>query len=229
MIIVEQEEMSELFEEEELMRAKDYDSYLKLVNSFPLKSIESDEHLEASSQVIDNLLAQDRLNPGEEMYLNALSDLVAVYEEENILWESKTSEYRKIDCVGWWQYKSGTRIKVVAIDEGHVFWFWKSDIGVSACVNSLDAFISLGKHLPDCTGWDWQEQKQNPVPIEELINQCGYYWAFHLNGKGERLTDDPEIILVCTYGAVQLFGDDYDYDQENFEIVESVVPPTITD
>lgn len=65
------------------LRAKDHDSYLKLVISFPLKSIESDEHLEAASQVIDNLLAQDRLDHGAEMYLDALSDLVAAYEEKN--------------------------------------------------------------------------------------------------------------------------------------------------
>jgi HTH-type transcriptional regulator / antitoxin HigA len=65
------------------LRAKDHDSYLRLVISFPLKSIESDEHLEAASQVIDNLLAQDRLDHGVEMYLDALSDLVNAYEEKN--------------------------------------------------------------------------------------------------------------------------------------------------
>jgi HTH-type transcriptional regulator / antitoxin HigA len=65
------------------LRAKDHDSYLKLVISFPLKSIESDEHLEAASQVIDNLLAQDRLDHGAEIYLDALSDLVATYEEKH--------------------------------------------------------------------------------------------------------------------------------------------------
>lgn len=65
------------------LRAKDHDSYLNLVISFPLKSIESDEHLEAASQVIDNLLARDRLDHGAEMYLDALSDLVAAYEATN--------------------------------------------------------------------------------------------------------------------------------------------------
>ncbi len=65
------------------LRAKDHDSYLKLVISFPLKSIESDEHLEAAGQVIDNLLAQDRLDHGGQMDLDALSDLVAAYEEKH--------------------------------------------------------------------------------------------------------------------------------------------------
>ena len=59
--------------------------------------------------------------------------------------------------------------------------------------------------------------------------KAGYYWAFHLNGKGERLTDDPEIILVCTRGAVQLFGDDYDYEQKNFEIVCDVALVKMTE
>jgi HTH-type transcriptional regulator/antitoxin HigA len=65
------------------LRAKDHDSYLKLVISFPLKSIESDEHLEAASGVIDNLLAQDRLDHGAEIYLDALSDLISTYEEKH--------------------------------------------------------------------------------------------------------------------------------------------------
>jgi|LakMenEpi03Aug12_release.lakeMendotaPanAssembly.Ray.scaffolds.fasta_scaffold796635_1 HTH-type transcriptional regulator/antitoxin HigA len=65
------------------LTTKDRDSYLQLVISFPLASIESDEHLEAASQVIDGLLAQNRLDHGAEVYLEALSDLVATYEEKN--------------------------------------------------------------------------------------------------------------------------------------------------
>jgi HTH-type transcriptional regulator / antitoxin HigA len=65
------------------LRAKVHDSYLKLVISFPQKSIESDEHLEATSQVIDNLLAKDQLDRCAEMYFDALSDLVAAFEEKN--------------------------------------------------------------------------------------------------------------------------------------------------
>jgi len=65
------------------LTTKDRDSYLQLVISFPLASIESDEHLEAARQVIDGLLAQKRLDHGAEVYLEALSDLVATYEEKN--------------------------------------------------------------------------------------------------------------------------------------------------
>jgi HTH-type transcriptional regulator / antitoxin HigA len=58
------------------------DSYLELVMVFPLASIKSDEHLHEAQRVIDGLLANGRLDDGEEMYLDALSDLVATYEDE---------------------------------------------------------------------------------------------------------------------------------------------------
>jgi HTH-type transcriptional regulator/antitoxin HigA len=59
------------------------DSYLKLVTAFPLASIKSDEHLEDAQKVMDQLLAQGELKGGEEMYLDALSDLIATYEDEH--------------------------------------------------------------------------------------------------------------------------------------------------
>ena len=59
------------------------DSYLKLVTAFPLASIKSDEHLEEAQKVMDQLLARGELDDGEEMYLDALSDLVAAYEDEH--------------------------------------------------------------------------------------------------------------------------------------------------
>src|SRR5712692_865134 len=49
------------------------DSYLELVMAFPLASIKSDEQLHA----------RGKLGAGEEMYLDALSDLVAAYEDEH--------------------------------------------------------------------------------------------------------------------------------------------------
>src|SRR5690606_29524196 len=45
-------------------------------------SIQSDDHLAAAQQVIDRLLAQGRLGHGASTYLDALSDLVAAYEDE---------------------------------------------------------------------------------------------------------------------------------------------------
>jgi HTH-type transcriptional regulator / antitoxin HigA len=59
------------------------DSYLKLVTAFPLASIKSEEQLQEAQRVMDQLLAQGELKSGEEMYLDALSDLVAAYEDEH--------------------------------------------------------------------------------------------------------------------------------------------------
>lgn len=58
------------------------DSYLELVLDFPLASIQSDDHLIAAQQVIDRLLAQGTLDQGAATYLDALSDLVAAYEDD---------------------------------------------------------------------------------------------------------------------------------------------------
>lgn len=63
------------------LKGKDRDSYLELVQVFPLSSIRSDEHLDEAQQVMDRLLAKGELDDGEETYLDALSDLVAVYED----------------------------------------------------------------------------------------------------------------------------------------------------
>lgn len=65
------------------LKAKSRDSYLELVVDFPLASIKSDEHLAEAQRVIDELLARGSLDDGEEMYLDALSDLVASYEDEH--------------------------------------------------------------------------------------------------------------------------------------------------
>jgi HTH-type transcriptional regulator / antitoxin HigA len=62
---------------------KDRDIYLELVSSFPLSSIRSEAHLEAAQSVMDRLLAKSTLHDAEETYLDALSDLVAVYEDEH--------------------------------------------------------------------------------------------------------------------------------------------------
>lgn len=65
------------------LKRKDQDSYLELVRAFPLSSIRSDEHLSEAMKVMDRLLAKGKLSEGEETYLDALSDLVAVYEDEH--------------------------------------------------------------------------------------------------------------------------------------------------
>ncbi len=63
------------------LKRKDRDSYLDLVLVFPLASIKSDEHLDEAQKVMDRLLAKGELDDGEELYLDALSDLVAAYED----------------------------------------------------------------------------------------------------------------------------------------------------
>ena len=65
------------------LKGKSRDSYLELLLAFPLASIKSDEHLEEAQEVMDRLLPKGRLDHGEEMYLDALSDLVATYEDEH--------------------------------------------------------------------------------------------------------------------------------------------------
>ncbi len=63
------------------LKRSDQDSYLELVSEFPLTSIKSNEHLSAAQDVMDGLLAKGKLSHGEELYLDALSDLVAAYED----------------------------------------------------------------------------------------------------------------------------------------------------
>ncbi|MCE9545430.1 MAG: helix-turn-helix domain-containing protein [Planctomycetia bacterium] len=67
------------------MRIKrlDRDLYLERVKEFPLTSIRSAQHCEQAQAVLDKLLSKvNRLN-GEELYLDALSDLVATYEDQH--------------------------------------------------------------------------------------------------------------------------------------------------
>ena len=65
------------------LKGKSRDSYLELVLAFPLASIKSDKHLSVAQKVMDRLLAAGKLDQGEETYLDALSDLVATYEDEH--------------------------------------------------------------------------------------------------------------------------------------------------
>ncbi len=63
------------------LKGSSRDSYLELVSAFPLASIRSDEHLAEAQRVMDGLLARGGLDSGQAMYLDALSDLVACYED----------------------------------------------------------------------------------------------------------------------------------------------------
>lgn len=65
------------------LKGKARDSYLKCVLAFPLTTISSDDHLSTAGQVMDDLLAREKLDRGQQSYLDALSDLVASYEDEH--------------------------------------------------------------------------------------------------------------------------------------------------
>ncbi len=51
------------------------------MSDFPLTSIRSEEHLAEAQAVMDRLLAAGEPDEGAELYLDALSDLVASYED----------------------------------------------------------------------------------------------------------------------------------------------------
>lgn len=63
------------------LTGKSRDSYLELVEDFPLASIKSEQHLTAAQRVMDSLLARGTLDEGAETYLDALSDLVGAFED----------------------------------------------------------------------------------------------------------------------------------------------------
>jgi HTH-type transcriptional regulator/antitoxin HigA len=65
------------------LKGKVRDAYLELVLAFPLASIRSESHLEEAQRVMDRLLAGGQLDEGEAVYLDALSDLVATYEDKH--------------------------------------------------------------------------------------------------------------------------------------------------
>lgn len=59
------------------------DTYLTRIKEFPLTSIRDDKHLAAARKVLNRLVMAD-LDKGSQLYLDALSDLVEKYEDENV-------------------------------------------------------------------------------------------------------------------------------------------------
>jgi HTH-type transcriptional regulator/antitoxin HigA len=78
--------------EGQVIRAADADveQYLALVRRFPLVHIEDDAHLDAAVAAIDDLLDRGELSRAEEMYLDALTDLVETYEEAHVAIPERT-------------------------------------------------------------------------------------------------------------------------------------------
>lgn len=63
------------------LKGKSLTNYLDLVKRFPLLSIRTDEELDSAIKVIDELLKIRDPSQAEELYLDALSDLVKAYED----------------------------------------------------------------------------------------------------------------------------------------------------
>ena len=59
------------------------DTYFDLVRAFPLVHIRDDAHLDDALGMIEELLASDP-DEGTQAYLDALTDLVEVYEAEHV-------------------------------------------------------------------------------------------------------------------------------------------------
>lgn len=64
-----------------LLSGKARESYMELVDVFPLTSIQSEDHLAAAQEVMDRLLPRVGTDAGAATYIDALSDLVATYED----------------------------------------------------------------------------------------------------------------------------------------------------
>lgn len=56
--------------------------YIKLLTTFPPRPIKSEEELEATQDIIDQLLDQEKLSQDEKDYLNVLGALVYEYEQK---------------------------------------------------------------------------------------------------------------------------------------------------
>ena len=65
-----------------LLNKRQQDTYLRLIQELPLVSIASAAHLDAAQAMLDRLTDKKRLDGGEQAYLDALSDLVVVYEDQ---------------------------------------------------------------------------------------------------------------------------------------------------
>ena len=66
-----------------LLNKRQRDTYLRLIQELPLVSIASEEHLGAAQAMIDRLTDKKKLDGGERAYLDALCDLVVVYEDQH--------------------------------------------------------------------------------------------------------------------------------------------------
>jgi len=64
---------------------RDREAYTAQCAALPLLSIRDDTHLEAALARIDELIDTDELSAGAAEYLDALTDLVSVYEDKAVV------------------------------------------------------------------------------------------------------------------------------------------------
>jgi len=64
-------------------RKKVPDSYLTLIQTFPLRPIRSEKELDDAIKLVNSLATRPDLDSGEDDYLDVLSDLVEKYETAN--------------------------------------------------------------------------------------------------------------------------------------------------
>jgi HTH-type transcriptional regulator / antitoxin HigA len=56
------------------------DPYVELIMTFPLRPLRTDEELDRAIEMIDSLIIRGDLEPGEQDYLDILTDIVEKYE-----------------------------------------------------------------------------------------------------------------------------------------------------
>jgi HTH-type transcriptional regulator / antitoxin HigA len=62
---------------------EDQNSYMELVQRFPLRPIQSEDGLDEAIQVVNTLLDREELDEGSRDYLDVLGDLIEKYETKH--------------------------------------------------------------------------------------------------------------------------------------------------
>jgi HTH-type transcriptional regulator/antitoxin HigA len=62
-------------------KASAHDSYMTLINQFPLRPIRTEAERDAAGAIMEKLALRDRLDRGESDYQDVLDDLIEAYDE----------------------------------------------------------------------------------------------------------------------------------------------------
>jgi HTH-type transcriptional regulator/antitoxin HigA len=68
------------------------DSYFALVKEFPLASIKNDKQFDAAHKFLGELFKLKKLDSGQQVYFDALCDLIQVYDDEHFPISAPSSE-----------------------------------------------------------------------------------------------------------------------------------------